>query len=333
MKKLSAAVIGVGAMGKNHVRVYSELDGVKLAAVCDIDEDAAKKVSGMHKCPYYTDVGRMLAEEDLDIASVVVPTNAHTEVALACIKSGVNVLVEKPIADSLENARHIISAAKKHEVRLSVGHVERFNPAVVELKRRLDGGELGRVFKISTQRVGPFPARVRDVGVVIDLATHDLDVMRYLTGSDVVRLYAETEKHINTSHEDLLNAILKFENNIVGTLEVNWLTPQKIRALSIVGERGMFVVKYLTQELFFYENVDTKLRTYDYSDIMMGIAGGDVRAIRVRKIEPLKAEIASFVGCVGENATPLVSGGDALKALELAHRLIESSTKNKVMTL
>jgi predicted dehydrogenase len=332
MKKISAAVIGVGSMGKNHARIYSELDGVELSAVCDIDEETARRVSDRYKCHYYTDCRKMLEEEDVDVASVAVPTNAHKEVALACIERGVNLLVEKPVSDTLSSARKIISAAKEKDVKLTVGHVERFNPAVVELKKRVSEGALGRVFKVSAKRVGPFPERIRDVGVVIDLATHDLDVMRYLTGSEVVRLYAETERRINTNHEDLLSAVLKFEDGTVGSLDVNWLTPEKIRELSVVGENGMFVVRYLTQELFFYENVNAKLKTYDYSDILMGISGGNVLSIRVRKTEPLKAEVASFVECVRKNKPPLVSGEDALKALELAHALIKSSSERTVIT-
>ena len=333
MKKLNAAVIGVGAMGKNHARIYSELDGVELAAVADIDTERAVKVSSKYRCASYTDYNKMLDQEDIDVVSVVVPTNSHTQVALDCINNGVNTLVEKPIADTTESASKIIAAAEGKNVKFTVGHIERFNPAVVELKRRLDAGELGRIFKVASSRVGPFPERIRDVGVVVDLATHELDVMRYLVGSGFKRVYAESERRIHTTHEDLLNAVIKFENNVVGILDVNWLTPDKIRELSVVGENGMFVLKYLTQELFFYEKNDDKLNGYDYSDILMGVAGGDVVDIHILKNEPLKVELSSFIECVRDDKAPEVSGQEALEALKIAYVLMESAKESKVIIL
>ncbi|MFH1789419.1 MAG: Gfo/Idh/MocA family oxidoreductase [Candidatus Altiarchaeota archaeon] len=333
MKTIRAAVVGVGAMGKNHARVYAELEGVELAAVADIDEERAKRISDKYRCRHYADYRKMLSGEDLDVVSVVVPTNSHTRIALECIGRGVNVLVEKPIADTVENAEKMISAARKNKVKLSVGHVERFNPAVVELKRRLDAGELGRIFKVACVRVGPFPERIRDVGVVVDLATHELDIMRYLVGAEFKRVYAESERRIHTTHEDLLNAVLKFENDVVGTLDVNWLTPEKIRELSVVGEEGMFVLKYLTQDLFFYEKVEGRLEGYDYSDILMGVAGGNVVDLRISKTEPLKSELSSFIDCVRDDERPRVSGEDGLEALKVAYALIDSSKRNKVISL
>jgi predicted dehydrogenase len=245
----------------------------------------------------------------------------------------VNTLVEKPIADTIENAEKIIDAVRKSKIKFTVGHVERFNPAVIELKKRLNGNELGRVFKVSAHRVGPFPKRIQDVGVVVDLATHDIDVMRYLLESEVKRVYAEAERRIHTTHEDLLNAVLKFNNNVIGILDVNWLTPEKIRELSIVGERGMFVVKYLTQELFFYENIDAKSSEYAYSDILMGVTEGNVLDIRVQKMEPLRAELESFIGCVRKDKNPVVSAQDGLMALKIAYALIDSSKQERVVSL
>ena len=209
MKNISAAVIGVGATGKNHARVYSELGGVELVSVSDVNRANAKKIAEKYKCAHYSDHKEMLKEEDIDVVSVVVPTNHHTKVSLDCIERGVNTLVEKPIADTIENAEKIIDAVRKSKIKFTVGHVERFNPAVIELKKRLNGNELGRVFKVSAHRVGPFPKRIQDVGVVVDLATHDIDVMRYLLESEVKRVYAEAERRIHTTHEDLLNAVLK----------------------------------------------------------------------------------------------------------------------------
>ena len=332
MKKLNAAVIGVGAMGKNHARVYSELDGAELAAVADVNEDIAKKVADKNNCSFYVDYVEMLAKEDLDVVSIVVPTKYHTKVALDCIEKDVNILMEKPISDTLDNARKILDSVGKQKIKFMVGHVERFNPAVIELKKRLEKNELGRIFRISSRRIGPFPERIRDVGVIIDLATHDLDIMRCLTGSEVDHVYAEAERRIHTSHEDLLSGIVKFENDVVGVLDVNWLTPEKIRDLSIIGEKGMFVVEYILQELLFYENIEAKKEEYSYSDILMGVTEGDVVDIRIKKKEPLKAELEAFINCVREDSDPPVSGEDGYKALELAYKLIESSEKGKVVS-
>ena len=333
MKKLRAAVIGVGAMGRNHARVYSELDGTELVAIADVNSKTARNVAEDFRCNAYRDYREMLKEEHIDIVSIAVPTRYHRDVALDCIEKEIPILVEKPIADSEENAKEIIDKAGENGVKLTVGHIERFNPAIIELKKRLDKNELGKIFEIKAIRVGPFPDRIRDVGVVIDLAVHDIDIMRYLVGSEVKRLYAETERRIHTRHEDLLSGLLKFQNDAIGVLSVNWLTPEKIREISITGERGMFLVKYLTQELYFYENIEASRRMYNYSDILMGVTEGNIINIRIPKREPLKAELESWVECVRKDKEPLVSGEDGLNALKLAQRLIESAIKEKVIVL
>ena len=333
MTDIKAAVIGVGAMGKNHARVYSELDGVELVGVCDADKGIAQRVSERYRCECFGSYKDLISKLDVDVASIVVPTNLHSAVAIDCVMEKINVLIEKPIADTVKNGLNIINAAKSMNVKLTVGHIERFNPAVIELKRRIDAGDLGKIYKVSAQRVGPFPERIRDVGVVIDLATHDIDVMRYLLGSDITRVYGESSRSIHTTHEDLMNAVLKFANDAIGILDVNWLTPEKIRELAVIGEKGMFVAKYLSQELFFHQSIDAKLNNYDYSDILMGVAGGDVVDIRIKKAEPLKAELASFVKCVRDGSEPVVSGEDGLHALRIACALMESSSENTVVCI
>jgi UDP-N-acetylglucosamine 3-dehydrogenase len=329
---LNAAVIGIGAMGKNHARIYSELDGVKLVALCDSSPEHAKFLSEKFGCKYYPDYNDMLSKEKIDLVSIAVPTSFHKAVALDCIAKKVNCLIEKPIAPSLKDAEEIIRAARNKKVKLTVGHVERFNPAVIELKKRLGNNELGRVFKIDANRVGPFPARIRDVGVVIDLATHDIDIMRYITGSEVARLYAETERKIHTSSEDLLSGLLKFKNNAICNFNINWLTPTKIRKLYVTGEKGMFVVNYLNQDLYFYENEEIH-NNLEYADLMRGVSEGKMTKFFINKKEPLKAELEHFVDCVKNGKEPLISGEDGLKALEIALKLIESANDNKVINL
>ena len=254
-RPLRAAVIGLGMMGRAHVRVWDELvDGVELVAVADTDPGAVREATAGRAARGYPDQASMLAAEDLDLVSVVVPTSMHLPTALAALDAGSHVLVEKPIAATRDEAEQMIAAARSAGRMLTVGHIERFNPAIRELRRRLAAGELGRIFEIRATRLGPFPARIRDVGVVVDLAPHDLDVMRYLLGSDPIRLYAATEQRIHTDHEDLFVGLLKFANGAVGVLDINWLTPTKQRTLTVTGERGMYTADYLAQQLVFYPN-------------------------------------------------------------------------------
>ena len=174
---LNAAVIGVGAMGKNHARIYFDIDNINLLAVADTDEKKAKNIAKKYGCKAYTDYKEMLSNESLDIVSVAVPTQMHKEVAFDAIKKGINVLIEKPIAPSVKEGKEIIDFAEGKNVKLMIGHIERFNPAIIELKRRLAENELGKVFKIDINRIGTFPNRIRDVCVVNDLAVHDLDLI------------------------------------------------------------------------------------------------------------------------------------------------------------
>lgn len=325
---IRVAVIGVGSMGRNHVRVYSEMENVDLIAVADVDREAADRVARRYRIRAYTDHQEMLRIEEPEAVSIVVPSRLHRDVALDCINAGCHILVEKPIASSSEEAWEIINAAERQHRTLAVGHVERFNPAVIEVKRRIDRGELGRIFQIHARRLGPFPARIRDVGVVVDLATHDIDVITYLTGSEIVRLHAETEHRIHTAHEDLLLGLLRFRNGVVGVLDINWLTPTKIRELSITGERGMFLVNYLTQDLYFFQNDYAELN-WDGLSSLAGVSEGNMIRLRVDKEEPLRSELRHFLACVRGQSTPMVSGEDGLRALAIAQQIVESGERER----
>lgn len=320
---MRVGVIGAGAMGRNHARVYHDLDGVELAGIADGNRALAETMGRRLGVPAFTSVEALIARTRPHAVSVAVPTREHTRVALAALAQGVHVLVEKPIAATPGEAEGMIAAAAGAGVLLGVGHVERYNPAVVELKRRLARGDLGRVFQCHARRLGPFPDRIRDVGVVIDLATHDLDVMCYLLEEPVTRVYAETERRVHTEHEDLLNGLVKFASGVVGVLDVNWLTPTKVRELSVTGERGMFVANYLTQDLYFYEN-DYTSGNWDRLAALTGVSEGSMTRVKLERDEPLRAELAAFVDAVRGGPGPVVSGAEGLAALELARLLIES---------
>ncbi len=326
---LRAAVIGLGAMGANHARVYAEIDGVELAAVADTEAarvDAATRGRGVRG---YDDYRRMLAEERIDLLTVAVPTRAHLDVAAHVIEHGVPLLVEKPLAATLAEGERLRDLAAAAGVPLTVGHIERFNPAVVELQRRLRAGELGRVFQMHARRVGPFPERVRDVGVVLDLAPHDIDVMRFLLGSEVTRVQAETEQRINTDHEDMLAGVLRFANGVVGVLDINWLTPTKIRELSVLGERGMFVVDYLARELTFYENAHHSAAEGQPADWaarhLKGVREGSVHRIAIEKREPLRVELEAFARAVLDGTPVAVTADDGLAAMAAAEALVRAA--------
>ena len=331
--KLRVGVIGVGSIGFNHARVLSELGDVELAAVVDVNERAAQAIAHRYRVHAYTDYVRMLDGEQLDAVTIAVPTNNHLEVALEAIQRGIPLLIEKPIASTVEEGRQLVAAAEARCVLLMVGHIERFNPSVTALKAHLADGELGRVFQIDAHRQGPFPDRVRDVGVVIDLAVHDLDVMRYVSGAEITRVYAETERHIHSVREDLVCALTRMSDGTIGTLTINWLTPTKIRELYVTGERGMFRLDYLTQDLFFFENALASGPKWETIRVLRGVSEGRmIRHVIVKK-EPLRAELEAFCAAVLAKAPAPVSGADGLKALELAQALVASGLSHQAIEL
>jgi predicted dehydrogenase len=337
-RPLRAGVVGLGMMGRNHVRVWDEsVDGVELVAVADPDRGAVERATSGRRARGYEDPERMFAEEELDLVSIVAPTSLHLAVTLAALGAGAHVLVEKPIASTREEANAMIEAATRAGRMLTVGHIERFNPAIRELHRRLDAGELGRIFQISATRLGPFPARIRDVGVVVDLAPHDLDVMRYLVGSEPIRIYAEAERRIHTEHEDLFNGILKFENGVVGILDINWLTATKRRTLTVTGERGYYVADYITQDLVFYANPDAadewaSGRANGFAEPISSVAEGDMTRRVVHRAEPLAVELGEFARAVRDGGPPPVEPHDAMVALLLARKMVESALSGRAIS-
>jgi predicted dehydrogenase len=326
-----AAVIGVGAMGRNHARVYDEMPDVELVGVVDPHPETVQEVARLRHVAAHTDFRAMLEQVQPDIVSVVVPTSLHYQVVLDALAAGCHVLVEKPIAQNLEQGRGMIARAAELGRVLAVGHIERYNPAIIELKRRLDDGQLGRVFQLRARRLGPFPARVRDVGVIVDLATHDLDIMRYLTGSEVRRLYAETEHEIHTAQEDLFSGLIRFDNGALGVLDINWLTPAKVRELSVTGQRGMFRANLLTQDLYFYENDEAHGLDWGHLSLLRGVSEGRMVRHQLQRVEPLRAELEAFAAAARGEEAQVVSGNDALIALGLAHALIEAGNQCRVI--
>jgi len=308
-KQLRVGVIGVGAMGKNHARLYSELFGVELIGVSDVNETLVASVARSYDCKPYIDYKALLSENP-DAVSIVVPTTLHKQVALDAIKRGINVLVEKPIAGTVETADEVIKAAREKGVKLMVGHVERFNPAIIKLKELIGNGLLGNIVSISAKRVGPYNPRIRDVGIVLDLGTHDIDIMSYLYGEKIKEVYASAGTVVH-SHEDHAIITLNFDSGSSGVIDTNWLTPHKVRNLTVIGSRGIAEVNC----------IEETLKIFDQEW---------VRDAKIGKEEPLKLELLHFIDCVQNDREPLVSGEQGKHALEVALAAVESARTGKV---
>lgn len=300
MNSVNVGVIGgVGAMGYNHARVYYRLDNANLiGGVSDVSESTLSKVSKKYDTKGYNDYMDLLKNPEIEAVSVCVPTTHHYNVVMAAIEHGKHVLVEKPIAFTLNEAEGMIEAAKEKGVKLSTGHVERFNPAVQKAKELIEMDIIGDVVSASAKRVGPFPPRIKDVGVAIDLAIHDLDVMYYLFDDDVTQVYATMGSILEKcEYEDHAEIMTKFANGITGILEVNWLTPYKRRALEITGTDGIISI--------------------DYMDQSVDVAGKFAQKVDIQREEPLKYEITSFLNSIMDNKDMEITGEDGLNALKM----------------
>jgi len=330
---VKVAVIGVGSMGRNHARVYDELPDVELVAVVDSEKSLVAGTAEKYNIRPYADYREMLEKEKPQAVSIAVPTAMHEQVGLAVMEAGAHVLMEKPIAATVEEGRRLIEKAHAMKTQLMVGHIVRFNPAIQVLKQKLDAGELGRIYQILCRRAGPFPDRIRDVGVIVDLAPHDIDIMRFLVGSDPIRVYAEIEQRIHTEYEDLLWATLRFADGIIGGLEINWLTPTKIRETLVLGERGLFRVDDLTQDLYFFENAQVKDVQWAALQTIKGVSEGRMTRFSISRYEPLKAELQSFLKSVRDGSPVPVSGEDGLAALRISLAMVESGQTHQVVDL
>lgn len=317
-------------MGQNHARVYREMEHVvNLVGVADQDAAAAARVGNKFSVPHYTDYAQLIAETRPDLVSLAVPTSLHHSIGRDLIRRGVHVLVEKPIASTIPQAEELITLAETHNVTLAVGHIERFNPAIVALREKLDSGMAGQIFKVQAQRLSPYPARIRDAGVVIDLASHDIDLFRYLIQDEIIRLFGETRLAIGQDYEDMFVGVLRFRNGAVGVLDVNWMTPVKVRNLTVTAALGMFQCNLLSQELFFYENRDTNGQ-WDTLSILRGVSQGDVIGYHIKRHEPLAAELLDFVTAVQQGIEPKVTGRDALQTLRAAIDFIDSGRNQRI---
>jgi UDP-N-acetylglucosamine 3-dehydrogenase len=312
--KINVAVIGTGNMGKHHARVYSELEQAELVAVCDSDEQKAGEIAEKFGCSVYSDYIKMLDSEKIRAVSIAVPTKFHKDIALECIERGIHILIEKPIADTVENAQEIIDSAGVNDIRLMVGHIERFNPAVQKLKSMIDMGELGDVNTIVARRVGVYPPQIKDANVIIDLAIHDIDIFNYLLGRGPLKINVNSGRALVNHREDFADILLDY-GGVNAFVQANWITPVKIRNLAVTGTGGYAELNYITQELILYKSTT---RNIDNFNDVVEFGTPKRLVIDVEKAEPLKLELSNFLDCIAGEAQPVVTGEDALLALKNA---------------
>ena len=330
-RELRIGLAGLGSMGRNHLRVIGSRPNVRLVAVADPARDALAAAAAQTGAAGFEAPLAMIAEAELDAVVIAAPTTSHVPLALAAIGRGIAVLVEKPLAPTVNEALEIVAASRATGVPVQVGHVERFNPAVRELSRLLAEGWLSTVYAITSRRAGPFPARIRDIGVTVDLATHDVDICSAIAGERPIRVHAETAQRIHADHEDLLFGLLHFPSGVVAQLDVDWLTPAKRRHLVVVGEEGMFELDYLSQRLTFTRATDTT-----NPRLIGGYAPtfeGEIAELPVPMGEPLALEHDAFLRVVREGGRPEVDAEDGLWAVGIATALLEAAARREVVTL
>ena len=321
---LNVGVIGIGMMGQNHARVYSEI--ANFVGIADPNEKILGKVTKRFKVKGYKDYKEMLELKDLDAVSIASPTSTHFEVANAAIKAGKHVLVEKPICGDMEKAKELVLEAKKKGVVLAVGYIERHNPVVGITKNLIEKKEFGEVISVSSRRVSSFPSRIKDVGVILDLGIHDIDVIRYLLGSNVRSVYSLAGGTGKKEFEDHANILLEFENGIFAFIEVNWLTPMKVRKVSLICSKNFVEMDYINQNLIISSSSIKKLDTGNLYRIPQEY---EERKIEVERREPLKNELSDFLNAIQKGEEPLVSGEEGVRTLEIAHAAMLSAQKGE----
>lgn len=328
MAQLRAGLIGLGMMGRHHARVLSSLDGVDLVAVADPGGDAHDVAGGRR---VLRNVEEVIAA-GVDYCVVAVPTAFHEEVGLALADAGVHALVEKPLASDVPSARKLAEAFSNARLIGAVGHIERYNPALQSARKRLQSGDLGTVFQIITRRQGPFPGRVADVGVVKDLATHDIDLTAWVAQQPFVSVSARTAFKSGRKHEDLVAAVGSLADGTVTNHLVNWLSPLKERVTVITGERGTFVADTLLADLTFYANGSVPTAWQEVAQFR-GVSEGDVVRYALIKPEPLRVEHEAFRDAVLGKDSDIVTMEQGLTTVLVAEAMIESANAGVTMAV
>ena len=314
MKKLGVAVVGTGFWGRNQARVYKELEETELLAVCDINAERAKTVAKQFGAKPYTNLVRMLKRKDIKAVSICTWSTSLAKEALKALRAGKHVLVEKPMATNVKQAEKLLETAEKQDLHLTVGFLMRFIPGVRHIKKAVKNKRIGDLVCATAKRVSQWPERMGDVGVVKDIAIHDIDITRHLFDEDPLAVYAKIGRMKHRKFEDYAQIMLTFEGGKSAFIESNWLTPYKTRILVITGSEAIMKLDYITQELTI-ENAKQTVQP------------------RIAWREPLKLELQHFANCVLKKEKPLITGIDGLKALRIAESALKSSATGRVIKL
>jgi UDP-N-acetylglucosamine 3-dehydrogenase len=323
-KRLRAGLVGIGSIGRHHARVLASLPGVDFVGVADPASDTHKAAQGR---PVFKSVSELIAV-GIDYAIVAVPTIYHLEVGVELATAGIHTMVEKPISHNMATSKALASAFDNAGLVGAVGHVERYNPALQEAHRRLD--QLGGLYQVVTRRQGSFPTRITDVGVILDLATHDIDLTSWLTSQQYKSVAAHTAYRSGHKHEDLVAIIGTLRDGTITNHLVNWLSPLKERVTIVTGENGAFVADTLTADLTFYAN-GTFISEWDGITQFRGVSEGDVTRYAISKQEPLRLEHENFRDAVLGKSADIVTMEQGLATVLVAEAVLESANAKQTI--
>lgn len=323
---LRAGLLGLGVMGRNHARVLSSLAGVEFVGVFDPADTAPDRV---HDCPVFHDLDALL-ERGLDYAIVATPTAFHLDMGTRLAEAGVHALIEKPVASSAQDSAALRDLFASKGLIGGVGHIERYNPALQAARQRIEDGLLGEIYQIATRRQGPFPGRIADVGVIKDLASHDIDLTAWVAQQEFVSVNARTAHRSGRPHEDMVVAVGTLASGTITSHVVNWLTPFKERVTIISGEKGVLVADTLTADLTHYQNGRIQV-AWDQAAAFRGVSEGDMTRFALERKEPLLAEHEAFRDSVLAGAPQgIVTLAEGTRVVEIAEQMVEDGRTTRI---
>jgi UDP-N-acetylglucosamine 3-dehydrogenase len=309
---IKTGVIGLGNMGQHHAKAYARLNDVDFVAACDSNRDRFNAIEKSKHTQFFESVEDMLNSVSLDAVSICVPTLHHYYVAKHCLNLGIAVLVEKPLAATIDEAQRLVDCAKTNNALLTVGHIERFNPAVLKVKELIQSGNLGDIQAIHCHRYGPFPKQIKDANVLVDVAVHDIDIIQFLVDSTVVKAEVFSKNIHCKDRSDYGHIMLHFSSEVLATVVVSWAFPYKKRTVEIVGDNGIALVDCLLQTVTVYPARVTQTK----NELFLPLS--EPQSILIQKKEPIIEQCRQFCNAVNLGVSPMVRPEQALEALTLA---------------
>lgn len=320
---LQIAVVGTGNIGKHHVRILSTIPNIKIAAIAEKNPERLCMLVNKYHCEGYNDILPLLEHHRLDGIIIATPTKSHYPVARQTLKRGITTFIEKPIAATLEEARDLIGIAKKNKTHIFVGHIERFNNAITKVKNLLDSGEIGNVVSLVARRIGLFPPQSPDTNVIVDLAVHDIDIFSFLLNEQPVRVHGSGGKVLLKDFEDHADIFLRYPSGKSGYIQASWITPVKIRTLSIIGTQGYIEIDYIKQSIQIIHNSLSNPLFDSFGQFILKSEPTTKYFLNETHEEPLKAELVAFIDCVRTHKEPAVAGRIGFLALKTALKAVE----------